>query len=74
MIGYEPAGGQELIYGITRTTIAQVPTWFYILSMMFGILSGFGCMLYAPEMIIGRMRRIMGVGVYVSGILFCGFR
>jgi len=51
LIGYEPAGGQELIYGITRTTIAQVPTWFYILSMMFGIISGFGCMLYAPEMI-----------------------
>jgi hypothetical protein len=51
LIGYEPDGGQELIYGITRTTIAQVPTWFYIVSMMFGILSGFGCMLYAPEMV-----------------------
>lgn len=31
LIGYEPQGGQELIYGITRTTIADVPTWFYIL-------------------------------------------
>ncbi len=51
LIGYEPDGGQELIYGITRTTIGQVPTWFYIVSMMFGILSGFGCMLYAPEMV-----------------------
>ena len=51
LIGYEPQGGQELIYGITRTTIADVPTWFYILSMLFGILSGFGCMLFAPEML-----------------------
>ena len=51
LIGYEPQGGQELIYGITRTTIADVPTWFYTLSMLFGILSGFGCMLFAPEML-----------------------
>ena len=51
LIGYEPRGGQELIYGITSTTIADVPTWFYILSMFFGILSGFGCMLFAPEML-----------------------
>lgn len=51
LIGYEPQGGQELIYGLTRTTITDVPTWFYVLSMFFGILSGFACMLYAPEMI-----------------------
>ena len=51
LIGYEPQGGQELIYGITRTTIANVPAWFYILSMFFGILSGFACMLYVPEML-----------------------
>lgn len=50
LIGYEPKGGEELVYGITRTTIASVPTWFYILSMFFGILSGFGCKCFAPAM------------------------
>jgi hypothetical protein len=50
LIGYEPAGGEELIFGITRTTIASVPTWFYVLSLMFGVLSGFGCKYFAPAM------------------------
>jgi len=50
LIGYEPKGGEELVYGITRTSIASVPTWFYILSMFFGILSGFACKYFAPAM------------------------
>lgn len=51
LIGYEPKGGEELVYGITRTTIASVPTWFYILSTFYGILSGFGCKYFAPAMV-----------------------
>lgn len=51
LIGYEPPGGEPLVFGISNTSIAAVPTWFYILSLCFGILSGFGCKVFAPAMI-----------------------
>ncbi len=50
LIGYEPAGGEPLVFGISSTSITDVPVWFYILSLMFGILSGFGCRSFAPAM------------------------
>ena len=50
LIGYEPKGGEPLILGISNTSIAVVPTWFYVLSLLFGILSGFGCMVFVPAM------------------------
>lgn len=51
LIGYEPSGGEPLIYGISSTSITVVPTWFYIVSLFFGILSGFGCKAFAPAMV-----------------------
>ncbi|MBR6114028.1 MAG: hypothetical protein IKQ10_02490 [Oscillospiraceae bacterium] len=51
LIGYDPPGGENLIFGISNTAIAGLPTWFYILSLGFGILSGFGCMAFAPAML-----------------------
>ncbi|MCM1268214.1 MAG: hypothetical protein NC302_09950 [Bacteroidales bacterium] len=51
LIGYEPQGGQELIFGITNTKITEVPSWFYVASMVFGVLSAFGCRAFAPVMI-----------------------
>ncbi len=51
LIGYDPPGGEPLIYGISNTAITEVPTWFYILSLGFGILSGFGCRAFAPAML-----------------------
>ena len=50
LIGYEPQGGEPLIFGISNTSISEVPAWFYVLSLFFGILSGFGCMAFAPAM------------------------
>ena len=46
LIGYEPKGGEPLMFGISNTSISQVPTWFYVLSLLFGILSGLdaGCL------------------------------
>lgn len=51
LIGYDPQGGQELIFGITNTKITEVPSWFYITSMAFGVLSGFACKSFAPVML-----------------------
>ncbi len=51
LIGYEPPGGVPLIFGISSTSITGVPTWFYILSLGIGILSGFGCRVFAPAML-----------------------
>ena len=51
LIGYDPPGGEPLIYGISNTAITAVPSWFYILSLGFGILSGFGCRAFAPAML-----------------------
>lgn len=51
LIGYYPQGGRPLIFGITTTAIATIPSWFFILSMIFGVLSGFGCKEYAPVMV-----------------------
>ena len=51
LIGYDPPGGEPLIFGISNTAITAVPTWFYILSLGFGILSGFGCRAFAPAML-----------------------
>ncbi len=35
LIGYEPKGGEPLMFGVSNTSIAQVPTWFYVLSLAF---------------------------------------
>ena len=51
LIGYDPPGGEPLVFGISNTAIASVPTWVYILSLFFGILSGFGCKAFAPAMV-----------------------
>ena len=51
LIGYDSPGGEPLIYGISNTAITAVPSWFYILSLGFGILSGFGCRAFAPAML-----------------------
>ncbi len=51
LIGYDPPGGEPLLFGIGSTSITAVPAWFYILSLFFGILSGFGCRAFAPAMI-----------------------
>ncbi len=51
LIGYDPPGGEPLIYGISNTAITEVPSWYYILSLFFGILSGFGCRAFAPAML-----------------------
>ncbi len=51
LIGYDPPGGESLIYGISNTAITAVPSLFYILSLGFGILSGFGCRAFAPAML-----------------------
>ena len=51
LIGYDPPGGEPLLFGISNTAIAAVPSWFYILSLGFGILSGFGCRAFAPAML-----------------------
>jgi hypothetical protein len=50
LLGYEPQGGEAVLWGISRSTITEVPAWFYILSMFFGILSAFACQAYAPLM------------------------
>ncbi|MCM1334550.1 MAG: hypothetical protein NC084_12450 [Bacteroides sp.] len=51
LIGYDPPGGRELIFGITSTKITEVPSWFYVTSMVFGVLSAFGCKAFAPTML-----------------------
>lgn len=51
LISYEPPGGLPLVFGISSTSITGVPAWFYILSLCFGILSGFGCQAFAPAMV-----------------------
>lgn len=51
LIGYDPPGGESLIYGISNTAITAVPSRYYILSLGFGILSGFGCRAFAPAML-----------------------
>ena len=51
LIGYDPPGGEPLIFGISNTAITTVPTWYYILSLALGILSGFGCRAFAPAML-----------------------
>lgn len=51
LIGYDPAGGEPILFGISSTSITEVPTWFYALSLVFGILSGFGCYYFAPAMV-----------------------
>ncbi len=83
LMGYEPEGGEELIFGITRTTIASVPTWFYILSMFFGMLSGFGCKYFAPAMETvlkdsgvssdSKMFRLFHFGLASAPLMFVSF-
>jgi hypothetical protein len=83
LIGVEPEGGEPLIYGITTTTIAGVPTWFYVLSFFFGFLSGFGCLYFAPAIMEtldlkgiskdSKMYKLMGFGLKSAPMMFVSF-
>ena len=74
LIGYEPESGEPLIYGMTTTAISTVPSWFYVLSFFFGILSGFGCLYFAPA-IKGiskesKMYKLMRFGLKSAPMMF----
>ena len=83
LIGYEPEGGEPLIYGITTTAITGVPTWFYVLSFFFGILSGFGCLYFAPAIMEtldlkgiskdSKMYKLMGFGLKSAPMMVVSF-
>ena len=83
LIGYEPEGGEPLIYGITTTAIAGVPTWFYVLSFFLGFLSGFGCLYFAPAVMKtldlkgiskdSKMYKLMGFGLKSAPMMFVSF-
>ena len=83
LIGYEPEGGEPLIYGITTTAISSVPTWFYVLSFFVGILSGFGCLYFAPAIMEtldmkgisrdSKMYKLMGFGLKSAPMMFVSF-
>lgn len=83
LIGYEPEGGLPLIYGITSTSIAYVPTAFYVISFFFGILSGFGCMYFAPAIMElldikgidkdSKMYKLMRFGLKSAPMMFVSF-
>ena len=83
LIGYEPQGGLPLIYGISSTSITEVPSWFYILSMCFGILSGFGCYYFKPVMLYilkesevsepSKMAKLFKFGMSSAPLMFISF-
>ncbi len=83
LIGYEPQGGIPLIYGISSTSITEVDTWFYILSMCFGILSGFGCYYFKPVMLSilkesevsesSKMGKLFKFGISSAPLMFISF-
>ena len=83
LIGYEPEGGLPLVFGITTTAIADVPVWFYVLSFFFGILSGFGCLYFAPAIMEtldlkgitndSKMYKLMGFGLKSAPMMFVSF-
>jgi len=83
LIGYEPEGGEPLVFGITTTAIADVPVWFYVLSFFFGILSGFGCLYFAPAIMElldikgiskdSKMYKLMGFGLKSAPMMFVSF-
>ena len=51
LLGYAPLGGEPILFGFLNSNVVQVPSWFYVVSMALGILSGFGCKAYAPVMV-----------------------
>ena len=83
LIGYEPEGGESLIYGMTTTAISGVPVWFYVLSFFFGILSGFGCLYFAPAIMEfldikgiskdSKMYKLMRFGLKSAPMMFVSF-
>lgn len=83
LIGYEPEGGEPLVFGITTTAIANVPAWFYVLSFFFGILSGFGCLYFAPAIMDlldlkgvskdSKMYKLMRFGLKSAPMMFVSF-
>ncbi len=83
LIGYEPEGGEPLVFGITTTAIANVPVWFYVLSFFFGILSGFGCLYFAPAIMElldlkgvskdSKMYKLMRFGLKSAPMMFVSF-
>ncbi len=83
LIGYEPPGGMPLVFGISSTSISDVPVWFYIVSLGFGILSGFGCMVFSPAMVEvlvkngipreTKMFRVFRFGMKSAPLMFVSF-
>ena len=83
LIGYEPKSGEPLMFGISNTSISQVPTWFYVLSLLFGILSGFGCYFFAPAILevlkekgvseSSKMFKTMEFGLASAPMMFVSF-
>lgn len=76
LIGYEPNGGEPMLFGFVNTALVNVPAWFYVLSMILGILSGFGCKSYALTMIeilewIGIDRKFQNVQAVSFWLLVC---
>ena len=83
LIGYEPEGGLPIVFGITTTAIADVPVWFYVLSFFLGILSGFGCLYFAPAIMElldikgiskdSKMYKLMRFGLKSAPMMFVSF-
>lgn len=70
LIGYMPQGGESFVLGFMNTSITQVPSWFYFVSMVLGILSGFGCKYYASTMV----EILENIGVNRTSKMFKNFR
>ena len=83
LLGYEPKGGESLLFGMSNTSITAVPSWFYILSLCFGILSGFGCYFFAPAILevlkskgiseSSKMYKTMKFGLASAPMMFVSF-
>ena len=83
LLGYEPSGGEAIILGYIKTSIMDVPSWFYFLSMAFGLLSGFCCNAYAPVMTDilrqqgikddSRMFRAFRCGIFSAPMMFAAY-
>lgn len=83
LLGYVPLGGEPIVFGFLNSNIVKVPSWFYLTSMALGILSGFGCMAYAPVMVnilgdIGanrhpKMYKVFRFGCASAPMMFVSF-
>ena len=83
LLGYEPSDGEAIIFGYIKTSVRDVPSWFYILSMAFGLLSGFCCNAYAPLMTDilrkqgikddSRMFKTFQYGIWTAPMMFAAY-